>query len=192
MVPFAYTFLILYPFVWGHGLFKKRKYVLCLDVISMTGTTNPFYKSDKYKFDVISYHHENPKENVSSVIKPHDIFNSFQNCVFKSKDQSVQDVLIDLKVYIEHFKKKHKYDEMHVFYYTNLFSDVIESTLSKGRQIILHNISNIYGQNHRNQKFVYQSRQHKSTDSNTTMDDPTDTSATDHHNCCYNLLTSMS
>ncbi len=182
ILPVVYLSLIIYPFVFGKGLFDEKKGILCLDFVSKTGTNNPFFKHDHYLVNLKEFNrHEadkayfdSKKSNAEQTNETNQITNDIErlnkelnnknkdqnefvkfNKHFKKMKTDSIDVMNDLLYEIEKWKDLKKYDSVHIFYYSNCFSSIIDNNINnKQFDIHTHNISSIYGSMFPNQKYI--------------------------------------
>lgn len=150
VLPFVYTFLIVSPWVFDRFLFKQKKAVLCLDMVSLTGATNPMFKHDKVVLNLKTLNQESEHNNYLPV-------NEFQelNKHYNTMNDSSTDILNDIKKAVISFKKSYKYDKIEIIYYTNSFASLIEKVLcSKRHRINTNAVSVLYGNNFQNQKYI--------------------------------------
>lgn len=151
-LPFLYASVILYPFLLGYFMFRKSTGILCLDFVSITGTTNPFFKHDKYVVHLKEFADE---LNDADDDKPaqHDFETLYKH--YNARDDPHMKVTSELMKRIVEWKRLNHYDRVVIFYYTNCHSNWIEAGLNSRNDCInTLAISSLYGKFFPNRKFI--------------------------------------
>lgn len=142
MSPFIYTAVILYPFLFGYGLFRKKqpscneKYIVFLDFNRTNDSTNVYYKNN-----IFSLKTEIDFELDYEETEQLDLFNESE-----VPYETVFSYMTEFKTFWDRIAKKYNYtDHLYFVVSSNVFTFFSEELFEESDHIHLVDMVDSYG-----------------------------------------------
>ena len=140
MLPYIYTGLIMYPFLFGYGLFSKKKSIederriLFMDFNTTSDNTNIYYKNNVFSLTVES--------DFVMIDKDIEMLNTFNEPSIKYED--IYSKINELRNFMETLMKKNKYNELCCIVSSNAYN-LLNDMFEENEQIKMVDVRDNYG-----------------------------------------------
>ena len=140
ILPYIYTGLIMYPFLFGYGLFSKKKSmgderrILFMDFNTTSNNTNIYYKNNVFSLIIES--------DFVMCDKDIEMLNAFNESNIKYDD--VYSKINELRYFMETLMEKNKYDELCCIVSSNAYN-LLDDMFEESEQIKMIDVRDSYG-----------------------------------------------